>query len=283
MMLITFMFCLTLSGCSERVNLPKTNIALSMSLNLDGSISQTMEFSMQTELMEKLAINESLIKEVQNNMIASVRTLRNEFYLAFLVKYSTSPDSRFKIGEAVKVSDVEFDESFDVVFFSILFKDSQTWQYYHGDNSSDNTDPVNKSTIKFFTKTSSEGNNPFSAEFTQANGKVITIGQRYMNIYKAAYNLTLPNEVCAKLDTPSFVYDYATPFSSLRSNAELTLQSNGLYHNLWIKNLDQLQDAKILLTYTTIYAGWWYLSLMLTIIFALLVCLIVYKIKYRRK
>ena len=60
MMLITFMFCLTLSGCSERVNLPKTNIALSMSLNLDGSISQTMEFSMQTELMEKLAINEKI-------------------------------------------------------------------------------------------------------------------------------------------------------------------------------------------------------------------------------
>lgn len=281
--LIVFVFAcislITFSACKEKVIFPSSSISLGLALENNGQVTQEVTFSFQKDNLTKLNVKDKLIEEVKSNLISAVNVLRNEFYISFLVIYSLSPNPEFKIGESVLVSDVVYNEEYDVVGFDIVYKDLATWQYFQGRGGEQEADPVKKDkSIKYFETTSSEGKFPFASEFTNQDGSKTTIGERYQKIYRTAYNITLPNQIVDALETPKFVYDYATPFSSLRSNAEIQTYSGGLYHNVWIKDQENFKDSKIKLEATTIYAGWWYLSLFIGVILALAVACIITKI-----
>ncbi len=264
--------------------MPSSAITLGMAMNNDGSITQELDFSFQTENLKNQNVKPNLIEEAKGNLLSAVNVVRNEFYLTLLVTYSLNPNPAYKISEAVVVSQTRYYEKSDSIGFVIEYRDFDTWQFYQngGKSEEENDGDSQKTKINFFTQTSSEGKFPFSVDFIQADESVTTIGERYQKLYKNAYNLTLPNDVVNKLDTPSFVYDYATPFANLDSNADLKVQTNGLYHNVWIRDLSNFKDATIKLTSTVIYTGWWYLSLLVGVIIIFVICLAgakIYKIK----
>lgn len=283
-LLMTICSLITFSACREKVILPSSAITLGMAMNNDGSITQELDFSFQTENLKNQNVKPNLIEEAKGNLLSAVNVVRNEFYLTLLVTYSLNPNPAYKISEAVVVSQTRYYEKSDSIGFVIEYRDFDTWQFYQngGKSEEENDGDSQKTKINFFTQTSSEGKFPFSVDFIQADESVTTIGERYQKLYKNAYNLTLPNDVVNKLDTPSFVYDYATPFANLDSNADLKVQTNGLYHNVWIRDLSNFKDATIKLTSTVIYTGWWYLSLLVGVIIIFVICLAgakIYKIK----
>ncbi len=270
----------TFSACSEKVVFPNTSITLGMALTQDGKMTQELGFSFQSQKLKELGIGNTKIEEIKNNMIASINALRNEFYITYLVKYSSSPNQEYKIGESLIISDAFYSEESDMVMFVIVYKNFATWQFYNSSKKPDDiVDEKPTSVANYITKTSSTSSFPFSANWTKQNGEKITVGERYLSIYKSVYNLTLPNNICSKLETPKFVYDYATPFSNIKSNAEMVIRNNGLYHNVWIKNQENYKDAQISLSTTEINYGLWYLTLFLAVIGLFAICLIILKLK----
>lgn len=274
---------LTLSACSGGVNLPKESISLGMALYHDGSVCQEVAFSLQSEKLKEYNVKETLIEEVKDNMISSVNNLRNEFYISLLITYSNLPNPTYKIGDAVKITETEYFSEYDIVSFQILYKDLQTWQYYHEKQTEGSDNLLQNSNIKFFERVSSEGAFPFSARFIENNGNKTTIGERYLNLYKNAFNKTLANNICDMLETPCFVYDYATPFANLRSNADIETRAGEVYHNVWIKNVSNFKEATIKITTTMIYTGWWYLTLLVSIIFIFILSMIGYKFVSKKR
>lgn len=258
---------ITFSACREEVILPSSAITLGMAMNNDGTITQELDFSFQTQKLKDLNVKGNLIEEAKGNLLSAVNVVRNEFYLTLLVAYSLNPNPEYKIGEAVVVSQVQYYEKSDSIGFVIEYRDFDTWQFYqNGEKSEEGGVEIEKPKIKFFTQTSSQGKFPFAVDFIGADESVTTVGERYQKLYKNAYNLTLPNEIVNSLETPSFVYDYATPFANLDSNADLKVGSGGLYHNVWIRDINNFKDSNIELTSTVIYTGWWYLSLLAGVI-----------------
>lgn len=268
----------TFSACSEKVVFPDTSITLGMALTQDGKMTQELGFSFQSQKLKSLGVSQSAVQEIKNNMISSINTLRNEFYISYLVKYSLTPNPQFKIGEAILVSDTFYSQESDMIMFVIEYKDFATWQFYNSSNNNSEPDEKISSSIEYINKTSSSSSFPFSANFTKQNGEKITVGERYLSIYRNVYNLTLPNNICSQLETPSFVYDYATPFSNIRSNAEICLQTGGLYHNIWIKDENSFKDAQIVLSSTQINYGLWYMTLFFGVIALFGICLMIIKI-----
>lgn len=272
----------TFSACSEKVVFPSSSITLTMAVTGEGEIIQELDFPLQTEKMKTLGVKDNLIYEIKNNMLGGINNFRNEFYLSFLLAYSSSPDENFKIGEAVKVSEVEYNKQNDTIGFVILYRDSSAFGYFHGNKSEDVEGESQKKGIEFLRQTSSEGVFPFASPFTLKDGSQITVGERYMRAYKNIFNLTLSNDTCEKLDTPAFVYDYATPFSRLRTNADMTISSGGLYHNIWIRDESNFKDCIVKLKSTVVYAGWWYFTLLISVILIFAIALVTMKI-YRKK
>jgi len=276
---LTICSLITFSACREEVILPSSAITLGMRMDNDGSITQELDFSFQTEKLKQLNVKANLIEECKGNLLSAVNIFRNEFYLTLLVTYSLNPNPLYKISEAVIVSQTCYYEKSDSIGFVIEYKDYNTWQFYqNGGKENNNIEESVKPQIKFFTQTSSQGKFPFALDFTQADESKTTIGERYLKAYKNAYNLTLPNQIVSSLEIPSFVYDYATPFANLDSNADLKVQSNHLYHNVWIKDINNFKDATIKLTSTVIYTGWWYLSLLLSVILIFGITLLIAKL-----
>lgn len=285
---------ITFSACREKVILPSSSITLSMSLSRDGAVMQEIDFSLQEKRLDELGIKPELILEVRKNIIASLNALRNEFYLSFLLVYSLAPDPAYKIGDSLAVSDVFYDQEGSCVGFKILYKSLGAYQYFQGATLKTNVDEqtgdeqtneqlLGKNNFQFVSRLTSEGAFPFAAAYTTSSGQIITVGERYQNIYRNSFNATLPNEIVAQLQTPSFVYDYALPFSNVRSNADTVIRAGGLYHNVWIKSMDNFKDARVKLTSTSVNAGLWYLTLLLIVIFVFSVVLVVILLLKKKK
>ena len=278
-------------SCREKVIFPSTNISLVMALNKDGSVMQEIDFSLQSERMTEIGVTLKHQLEVRQNFMSAVNSLRNEFYLSFLLIYTLAPNPQFQISSSVAVGDVYYDSASDVIGFKIVYRSIAAYSYFQGAtlNSGGGDDKTNAELLgkevlpKFFERASNTGKFPFAGKYTDKTGNVITVGERYLNIYKNCFNITLGNSICEKLITPSFVYDYATPFANLRSNADIVLSSGGKYHNIWIRDESNFKQAEVILTSTVVYSGWWYLSLLVVIILVLAIITAIIKIKNRVK
>lgn len=274
----------TFSSCREKVVFPSSSISLSMAYTSSGQITQSIECSLQTQNMQNLSVNDGLIEEIKGNMINALSTLRNEFYLSFLLAYSLSPNKDFKIGDNVFIGEPFYNSQADMVSFIIIYKNINVFTFFQGGGQVDKEEqtPTNFG-VRFVDRVTIEGDFPFANKFVDAGGQTSTTGERYLSIYKSCFNLTLPEALCKKLDTPSFVYDYATIYPNVRSNADMVLQNGQMYHNIWICNQDNYKNTKIKLTSTVIYTGWWYLTLLVSLIVILGVVWIIVKIKNRRR
>ena len=274
------LFGVTSSSCREEVTLPSSAISLCLSTQTDGKITQEITFSLQSEKLKSLDVKDNLIREVKNNFLSALNSLKNEFYLSFLLVYSLTADENFKIGDCIKIVGPYLDEETDLAGFDIIFSSLEAFQYYQtGKRAEDDTLLGKSIPIKFYSHAESESKFPFAGEFTNKMGTKMTVGERYLQIYHTCLNRTLPEELCSKLDTPSFVYDYATPYSNLRTNADLVLQVGQIYHNVWIKNQSNFKDAVIKLSSTVVYSCWWYLSVLVIAILVLGIGLLIIKFK----
>lgn len=285
---IICIFGITFSACKERVIFPSSFIMLAMVLDSDGSVTQDIEFSLQSENLKHLNTPSEHVNEIKNNFVEAMNMLRNEFYISFLLIYTLVPDPQFAISQNVAVGQVEIDKQADIIHFCIKYKNLKAYQYYQGAALSNNqsnpeSNLLGKNNVKFVTRQQIEGLFPFAAPYTDAAGNKITVGQRYQSLYRNCFNVTLPNDVVGQLDVPKFVYDYALPYSNIRSNSSTVVHAGNLYHNIWIKDVNNYQDQKIKLTSTTVNAGLWYLTLLVATIFAFGVGLLIIKIKNRQK
>ena len=85
------------------------------------------------------------------------------------------------------------------------------------------------------------------------------IGKVYKNRYLAAAK-GLSFEASLKEDyRPCYVYNYSTPLSRLKSNANFVFRGiDRNYNHLWVVEDDNLCDQNSLsLSLTFIYRGWW--------------------------
>lgn len=278
--ILIVMLGVTFSSCGEKVTLSSSTISLTMLTQTDGSITQEIDFSLQTEKLNELNVNANLQKEIKNNFLAALNALKNEFYISFLLVYSLNPDPNMQIGENVIINGPFLDEEQDLAGFNIVYKSISVLQYYQtGQRAEDNQLLGQSIPIKFLTHVESEGKFPFAAEYTNKMGDKLTVGQRYLSIYRNCFNKTLANDICDQLGSPQLVYDYATPYSNIRTNADLTVKNGIIYHNVWLSDKDNFVDKKIKLSSTVVYAGWWYLSLLVGAICLCAIGLIVIKVK----
>lgn len=279
-MAFVLIFCgITFSSCGEKVILPSSAISLSMMTNSDGTIIQEIDFSLQTQRLKDLQVNERMIREIKSNFLSSLNMLKNEFLINFLLIYSSNPSEEYKIGENLLISEPYLDEDADVAGFKIVYKSIAVLQYFQTGKAQDDQLLGKTIPVKFYSHTESQGKFPFAGEYVNRMGENLTVGERYLGIYNNCFNKTISNDLCAQLGVPSFVYDYAAPFSNLRTNADIEVQNGQMFHHIWVRDAQNFKDGVIELSTTVVYSGWWYLTLLVAAIVIFALGLVIIKLK----
>lgn len=195
------------------------------------------------------------VAKFKSNLKENISTIRSEFLISLALKYAQNPNEDYSINKGVILTPVLIKEG--GAGFSIIYTSLNAWRYYNP-----STAQNEEGGVYLVKKIASEGDFVFSSH--RANGE--SVGERYMNAYLSSLKeLSFEGEE-KEAYSPCFMYDYATQSARLYSNGQ-TVYSAGLYHHVWIKNWDELANAKIKLwQYDVNYGLWQLLALALTIL-----------------
>lgn len=257
-----------LCGCnnqSQKAQISSNYIMLSISQNADGSSTQSVIFSVNSDFLRKNTNNLQEEFVFKQNLINQVENIRKEFLFSFALTYMANPNEEYKINKGVLLSQVGYNAENDYVGFEIIFTSLGAWQYYHTSSSESQTQKdknANNGNI-FYSKVKSSGIFPFSSILNDN----LKVGERYKNCYINASKGLLFENAITKDYNPNYVYNYSTYYSRFHSNADMQFKgSDNKYHHVWIE--DDLNESKeVILSVITIKKGWW-------IFFALLISLV---------
>ncbi len=269
-MAIIFSCCMFFS-CKPQE--PKSNefIMLSISNDKSGQISQSLYFTLGSEKLKKNGFGNLEVENVKKELVKNITRFRDEFYLSFIITYNSKPDPNYKIGEKLLISSPSYNKESDTIGFSMIFKDMNTWNYYHPSSGGEN----DNTHIGFMIKTSSEGVFPFAAKFGEG-----TVGERYMEAYTSALQTATNKSIDY---SPDFVYDYASPLNAIKSDSEYKLESE-LKHHIWLRKLSEYKENSKINIYTLqANRGLWYLTLLGVVILGLGVTLIIFKLQSKKR
>ena len=235
-------------GCGKPEPVSNEFVMLSVSTRGDGLIAQGLHFSVGTEKLKSAGATGQQIEQFKSRLIEQVKVFHDEYYLSFLLKYANNPNDEFKIGKSVIVTQPTYTKETDTVGFNILFSSQSAWDYYHGGTEqSQNTAKVKRGFVISITQ---EGVFPFSAKLNNDY-----VAMRYINAYKNALGGLAVDY------NPDFVYDYATQSTYIKSDSDYFF-SDELYHHIWMKKIDELENARITLSFQTPNTPVWYATLL---------------------
>lgn len=271
-----FLLCLmslfTFTGCDRLAQVGEEYIMVSLGRFSSGQTIQKFDFSFGSDKLSDIGLSDEEKESAKANLITNINSFRLEFILSFELTYQNAEqkDETLKVGgERLQVSAVEYSEVNDSVGFSIVFADQGVWDFYHPSTQEPSEDDKNEG-IVFVEKTSSTGTFPFASEVTLGGGEKISVGERYKNAYLQSFSQSQYYEEIANSYNPDFVYNYASPYSNLRSDAEGAFQDiDGLYHHVWVRNSENyLSDSEINLYVYSPNRGWWYLFYLILVLVA---------------
>jgi len=276
---------LILSACGkiQNVQIDEDYIMLSISQNIDGSATQSIVFSVNSDFVRdnSKSIQEEL--KFKQNLIKNVEGIRNEFLLSFAVIYMQNPIEEYKINRGVLLSQVGYNADGDYVGFELTFTSLGAWQYYHSSNNSlenqEKTSKNHKISNIFFQKQESKGEFPFCSVLSDRN----KIGDKYKDCYlKSSQGLSFENIITQNYK-PDFVYDYSTYYSKFHSNAHSQFKGNdNKYHHVWVE--DDLENCKLIeLTIYSFSKGWWIFFALLICLTSMFIAIILLKFKEKKK
>ena len=255
-------------GCqkSSEASIGDDYILLSLSQNANLTITQSVQFSLNSKYINENA--KSLKEEVEfkRNLTKNLTELRNEFLISFALVYVASPNEEFKINKGVVLTDVSINEESDTIGFEIYFTSPQAWDYYHP-SKKETQEPQNKKNI-FYSKSESRGLFPFSSTIKSADGEKLS-GEIYKNRYLvAAKGLSFEDKLKEDYNV-QFIYSYSTPSQRMRSDANIIFSQNRISHHIRVVDEQNLSNENsITVSSCVIYYGWW-------LFFAILVPLVI--------
>ena len=246
-------------GCGQtgEITIGDDYIMLSLEERSDGKIVQSMRFSLNNKKINGIALSLKEELDFRRNLIKQVSEIRNEFLFGFALTFISNPCDEYKINQGVILSEVTYNENNDTIGFDIYFTSAGAWNYYHKKDPADDKKPSQNGNI-FYKRSVSKGLFPFASK-TKIQEEEIMIGKVYKNRYLAAAK-GLSFEANLKEDyRPCYVYNYSTPLSRIKSNANLVFRGiDRNYNHLWVVEDDNLCDQNTLsLSLTFIYRGWW--------------------------
>lgn len=290
-LIIAIIFSLSFfTGCSNEnvTNAQNLNfddyIMLSLDISSSGQVVQSLTFSVNSSYIDKNAQNENEKLDFISNLVKQVSEIRTEFLFGYTIKYIQNPKEEYKLNKGLLLSNAVYNDENDTVGFNILFTSIGAWNYYHQVSSANQTNnsSQNKGENIFLKKNSSLGTFPFSSEVKLGETESIYVGERYRQKYlSASSNLSFSQKI-EKDYSPTFIYNYSTFYSRLRSDADCKLSDNrGSIHHVWAVDYDELSSENKINIYSySINTGMWYLF---ALIIALLVTLIAILIAYRKE
>lgn len=275
------------TGCSNESNKSSSLslddfIMLSLSFNIDGSICQSLDFSVNSENLKEIASDEEIFA-FKNSLIEEIKNIRNEFLFGYALKYIKNPIEEFKINQGLVLTEVLYNTKTDTIGFDILFTSINSWNYYH-DQSSSSSEGNENNNFLFYKKIISTGKFVFSTPVKVNEEETILIGKRYQQKYiEASKGLSFEAYIKENYK-PTFAYNYATPTNRLHSDSQYEyLDSNNLFHHIWTVGYDELNENNtISLYYVSINYGWWYFFAILISLLVMTLILVVNKIKSKR-
>ncbi len=254
---------ISLSGCSVTQINPQifeTNaIRILRQTDNDNKITLSYVFPMNSN-------------EIKNIGFSETDVLTYKFYLSTYVNTLAS-NNRKKAVEGVYVSNCVYYSDIDGVGFSIVFDDLDAQKEFFGVEE-DKNDNIQQNFSGFFIKKLE-----FSTKFPISSAE--NAEQVKLVCSMATVSWCVQNNISQEkrnalekiLNETIFIYDTTTPSNSLKS--ENMYEANGLYHNVFIKNINDLKEnneIKFYISYPNVAV--WYLCALIVVILGMIVAYI---------
>ena len=269
----------------DNFQLDNDYIMLSIAFDGSGSVSQAIDFSVNSKKIKKLSNSDEEYFEFVANLVKEVENIRNEFLFSFALKYMQNPIELYKINKGVILSNVIYSSESDSIGFNINFSSVEAWNYYHASNASEeNVSKNNKNGNIFYRKIQSNSQNPFASYVKVNENESVSVGNRYRQKYiSSASGLSFENNLNIEYK-PDFIYNYCSPYSKLHSNAHFNLKNSNGYYHIWQVKYDELNKENIISFWIiSINYGWLYLITLLIVLLAVIISLIIHYIKCKNK
>ena len=273
-LLVCLMSLFAFSGCDKMAEVGEQYIMVSLGRFSSGQTIQKFDFSFGTDKLSEIGLTEEEIEKAKANLITNINNFRCEFILSFQLTYQNAEqkDQTLIVNDKssrLQVSNVEYSQTSDSVGFNIIFADQEVWNFYHPSTQEPSEDDKSEG-IVFVEKVSSKGTFPFASEVTLSGEEKTNVGERYKNAYLQSFDEFEKYQEIKNSYNPDFVYNYATPYSNLRSDGDGVFQDiDGLYHHVWVRNSQNyLSDSEINLYVYSPNRGWWYLFYLLLVLVA---------------
>lgn len=255
-------------GCGQ--NLPHSDsfILLSVATDRSGQVTQSLQFSVGSQNLKAAGASNADIGKFIQALTTNVQNFRDEFYINYMLIYNANPNPDYQLGKGLIVTKAVYQENSDTIGFSLLFTSQQAWRYYHSSSSEGNETNKDHWDYGFINKVISKGQFPFAGEVKMHDGTIKLAGQRYVEAYLSTASMLSIYETVKQTYRPDLVYDYATPYHQIKSDAAYQYaDDSGLYHHTWMQNYQELSRADSIQLYTTeVNRGLWYLTFMMIVL-----------------
>ena len=238
-------------------------------LSADKQISQTINFSVNSDRIRSVAKSEGEYQTFLKELIKSIDKIRMRFLFSIALTYLQSPNEEYMINNGVLFSQTTYDSNIDSVGFTIIFTSHDAWGVYHQGNKQEEGDSKKH---LFYQKISNSSPFPFAE--VDSNGN--TVGQIYAESYMSALKgLSFEDEIKQNYH-PDFIYNYVCTQGKIKTNADYTFTSNGEIYHVWEEGSEDLNDEKIVSVWVyEIYPSHWYLAILLTSLFGIILSIII--------
>lgn len=275
--------CCMFFGCGQKLPHSDSFILLSVATDTSGQVTQSLQFSVDSQSLKAAGASSADIVKFIQALTTNVQHFRDEFYINHMLTYNANPNPDYQLGKGLIVTKAVYQEKSDTIGFSLLFTSQQAWRYYHHSSSEGNESDKVHQNHGFINKVISKGQFPFAGEVKMHDGTIKLAGQRYVEAYLSTASMLSIYETLQHTYRPDLVYDYATPYHQIKSDAAYQFADDtGLYHHTWMRNFQELSHTDDILLYTTeVNRGLWYLTFLMVVLAGCAIAILI--IWYRKR
>lgn len=201
------------------------------------------------------------------------------FYLTTYVN-ALAKNNAMKATEGTTVGTCQYFSDVDGLGFVMTFEDAEAQNRFFGVSESGQSSSDKESSGFFVKKTTIKTSFPFS-KTSAGNFKMVCL--MAVSSWANDQNLSEQQTANAKkiFDDSLFIYDFATQQSGLKS--ELMYEDENLFHNVFIKKQEDLENASI--SFWTEMPNYpiWYLTALIVVVVGMVVAFVVSKKKLKTR
>lgn len=248
--------------------------------NIDSRILEPNAFRILRQVDNDEKITLSYVFPVNSDRIlelgfsdVDVKTYR--FYLSTYVNTLAS-NNREKAGDGVRVSNCVYYADVDGVGFSIEFENLDAQKKFFGIQDDENSNIDREFSGFFMKKLKMSSNFPVSSVASATQIKLVCSMATVSWCSQNNISQEKREKLEKILDDSIFIYDSASTSNTLKS--EVMYEGNGLFHNVFIKSMDEIEnDNKITFYYSYPNAGVWYLFALGGVVLGMIIAYFVLK------